>query len=173
MACSAPWRRPMPSALAITDIRQALSRRLFPSITTWNRLEARPRTPSFDRGLRARGRDPLWVPTKQWQGGEFRRGGGGAPGFPHLALAPTRPPTLDAGPLNLHLKPRAGTHAYEGGAGVSSGDTDEIDHRAQKFVAWYERVLLQPPADDDAFVPPHLEYQFAASAPLATGEKVY
>jgi hypothetical protein len=259
----------MPSALAITDIRQALSRRSFPSITTWNRLEARPRTTSFDRALRAEVRDPLWMLTKQWQMGEFRGSDAGSPVFAKLQMATTRltkyrpdahgtqplgddlplnakvehrpvplllaggliasdlrlamgrywlkltddlgyrhgfiaaypiaapDPTrkedaalcanplvwqmlaavagraMDGGLLYLHLKASAGNHAYDGVAGVSSGDTDEIDHRAQKFVAWYERVLLQPPADDDAFVPPHLEYQFAASAPLATGEKVY
>jgi hypothetical protein len=259
----------MPSALAITDIRQALSRRLFPSITTWNRLEARPRTTSFDRALRAEVRDPLWMLTRQWQMGEFRGSDAGSPVFAKLQMATTRltkyrpdahgtqplgddlplnakvehrpvplllaggpiafdlrlamgrywlkltddlgyrhgfiaaypfaapDPTrkedaavcanplvwqmlaavggraMDGGLLYLHLKASAANHAYDGVAGVSPGDTDEIDHRAQKFVAWYERVLLQPPADDDAFVPPHLEYQFAASAPLATGEKVY
>jgi hypothetical protein len=259
----------MPSALGITDIRQALSRRLFPSITTWNRLEARPRTTSFDRALRAEVRDPLWMLTKQWQMGEFRGSDAGSPVFAKLQMATTRltkyrpdahatqplgddlplnakvehrpvplllaggpiafdlrlamgrywlkltddlgyhhgfiaaypiaapDPTrkedaalcanplvwqmlaavggraMDGGLLYLHLKASAGNHAYDGVAGVSSGDTDEIDHRAQKFVAWYERVLLQPLTGDDAFVPPHLEYQFAASAPLAAGDKVY
>src|SRR4029077_7749186 len=89
-ACSAPWRPPMPSALAVADIRQALSRRLFPSITTWNRLEARPRTTSFDRALRAEVRDPLWMLTKQWQMGEFRGSDTGSPVFAKLQLDTTR-----------------------------------------------------------------------------------
>ena len=39
----------MPSQLAIGDIRVALNERLFPAITTWNRLEARPRSQNFER----------------------------------------------------------------------------------------------------------------------------
>jgi hypothetical protein len=259
----------MPSALPITDIRRAMAGRLFPSITTWNRLEARPRTTTFDRALRAEVRDPLWMLTKQWQMGEFEGSDVGSPVFAKLQMATTRltkyrpdahatqllgddlpfnakiehrpvplllaggqiafdlrlamgrywlkltddlgyhdgfitaypiaapDPTrkedaalcanplvwqmlaavagraMDGGLLYLHLKASTGNHAYDGVPGVSPGDTNEIDHRAQRFVAWYERTLLQPPADDDAYVPPHLEYQFAASAPLATGEKVY
>jgi hypothetical protein len=258
----------MSSALPITDIRQAMAGRLFPSITTWNRLEPRPRTTSFDRALRAEVRDPLWMLTKQWQMGEFEGIDAGSPVFAKLQMATTRltkyrpdahatqllgddlpfnakiehrpvplllaggpiafdlrlamgrywlkltddlgyhdgfitaypiaapDPTrkedaalcanplvwqmlaavagraVDGGLLYLHLKASTGNHAYDGVPGVSPGDTNEIDHRAQRFVAWYERTLLQPPADD-AYVPPHLEYQFAASAPLATGEKVY
>ena len=44
------------------------------------------------------------------------------------------------------------------------------------FVAWFERLPARsPPRGDDAWVPPQLEYQFAASAPLRPdgGEKVY
>jgi hypothetical protein len=50
-----------------------------------------------------------------------------------------------------------------------------IDDAAARFVAWFGRVLLQPPpSGDDAWVPPQLEYQFAAYAPLPDGsEKVY
>ena len=62
----------MPSALPVGDLARALKQRLFPTVTTWNRLEARPRTPNFDRALRAEMRDPLWMLTKQWQMGEFR-----------------------------------------------------------------------------------------------------
>jgi hypothetical protein len=39
----------MPSQLAVGDMKAALSQRLFPSITTWNRLEARPRSQNFER----------------------------------------------------------------------------------------------------------------------------
>ena len=34
----------MPSPLSVGDIKVALTQRLFPAITTWNRLEARPRS---------------------------------------------------------------------------------------------------------------------------------
>lgn len=43
----------------------------FPSVTTWNRLEGRPRAHDFDRSLKAEVRDPLWMLCRQWQFGEF------------------------------------------------------------------------------------------------------
>ena len=42
-------------------------------------------------------------------------------------------------------------------------------------LAWFRRLLLQPPGADDAWIPPRLEYQFGASAPLPppAAEKTY
>ena len=80
----------MASSRPIGDIRTALARRLFPSVTTWNRLEARPRTTSFDRALRAEVRDALWMLTKQWQMGEFRGSDAGSPVFAKLQIDTTR-----------------------------------------------------------------------------------
>ncbi len=80
----------MPSQLAIGDIKTALAERLFPSITTWNRVEARPRSQNFERALRAEIRDALWMLTKQWQMGEFRGSDAGSPVFAKLLLATTR-----------------------------------------------------------------------------------
>ncbi|MEJ2155537.1 MAG: hypothetical protein P8X96_09395 [Desulfobacteraceae bacterium] len=42
-----------------------------PSVTIWNRLEARPRTREIDRALRCEIHDALWMLTRQWQFGEF------------------------------------------------------------------------------------------------------
>jgi hypothetical protein len=265
----------MASAMRIADIQLALTRRLFPSVTTWNRLEARPRTVSFDRALRAEVRDALWMLTKQWQMGEFRGSDAGSPVFAKLQIDTTRltkyrpdaqpsqlfeyevpmeakverrpialtmagrpiafdlrlamgrqwlalingigpyrqafidaypiaapDPTsaqdvercahpevwqtfaaiagraMDGGALYLHLKAGAANHAYDGVAGIAPGDQATLaalDDRAARFVAWFERLFLQPPpAGDNAWSPPQLEYQFAASAPLpGGGEKVY
>ena len=80
----------MPGALAVGDVVRALRERLLPTITTWNRLEARPRTQSFERALRAEARDPLWMLTKQWQMGEFRGADAGSPTFAKLQIATTR-----------------------------------------------------------------------------------
>ena len=80
----------MPSALSVGDISVALRERLFPAITTWNRLEARPRSQTFDRALQAEIRDALWMLTKQWQMGEFRGSDAGSPVFAKLLLATTR-----------------------------------------------------------------------------------
>ena len=80
----------MPSQLAIGDIKVALNERLFPAITTWDRLEARPRSQNFQRALQAEVRDALWMLTKQWQMGEFRGSDAGSPVFAKLLLATTR-----------------------------------------------------------------------------------
>jgi hypothetical protein len=80
----------MPSTLSVGDIRVALSQRLFPAITTWNRLEARPRSQTFDRALQAEIRDALWMLTRQWQMGEFRGSDAGSPVFAKVLLATTR-----------------------------------------------------------------------------------
>lgn len=52
--------------------RLFLSEVFRPAITTWNRLEGRPRREDFDRSLRAEVRDPLWMLCRQWQFGEFK-----------------------------------------------------------------------------------------------------
>jgi hypothetical protein len=41
------------------------------SVTGWSRLEPRPRSRDFARGLEARVHDPLWMLARQWQVGEF------------------------------------------------------------------------------------------------------
>ena len=50
-----------------------------PSITTWSRLEPRPREGSMERALQAQVRDPLWFLARQWQVGEFAGDDGGSP----------------------------------------------------------------------------------------------
>ena len=262
----------MPSQLAIGDIQAALNQRLFPSITTWNRLEARPRSQNFERALRAEIRDALWMLTKQWQMGEFRGSDAGSPVFAKLLLATTRltkyrpaggaaqpfdssipletkverrlvplqrqqqilaldlrlvmarhwfaliadvadyrdafkaaypiakpDPTqsqdvdvcshpeswdtfqalagraMDGGALLEYLLADPSHHAYDGVAGIAAADHAALDVRAQRFLEWAARFLTQPSSTaDDAWVPNHLDYQFAASAPLPDGsEKVY
>jgi hypothetical protein len=262
----------MPSALSVGDIRVALSQRLFPAITTWNRLEARPRSQTFDRALQAEIRDALWMLTKQWQLGEFRGSDAGSPVFATVLLATTRltkyrpatgpaqlfdsstaletmverrpvpmkrqsrvisldlrlvmgrqwfaliadiadysvafrnaypiavpDPTqsqnvdvcshpeswdtfqalagraMDGGALLEYLRADPSHHAYDGVVGINPLDHSALDNRAQRFLAWAARFLAQPSSSgDDAWVPDHLDYQFAASAPLPNGsEKVY
>jgi hypothetical protein len=262
----------MPSVLGVGDINLAIQSRLFPSITTWNRLEARPRTQPFDRALQAEIRDALWMLTRQWQMGEFRGCDAGSPVFAKVLLATTRltkyrpasgtaqlfDPTIpfetkverrpvpmqrqnriisldlrlvmgrhwltltadvadysvayrnaypiakpdptqsldvdvcshpeawdtfqalagramDGGNLLEYLLADPTHHAYDGVVGINLLDHSALDIRAQSFLAWAARFLNQPStATDDAWVPDHLDYQFAASAPLPDGtEKVY
>ena len=80
----------MPSALPVANIKQALVQRTIPTITTWNRLEGRPRSQSFERALQAEVRDALWMLTKQWQMGEFRGSDAGSPVFARLLMQKTR-----------------------------------------------------------------------------------
>jgi hypothetical protein len=80
----------MPSALPVVDVLGALKQRAIPTITTWNRLEARPRSQNFDRALQAEVRDPLWMLTKQWQMGEFRGSDAGSPVFAKILTQTTR-----------------------------------------------------------------------------------
>src|SRR5262245_7415015 len=80
----------MPSSFKVANIQEALNRRMFPSVTIWNRLEARPRIANFDRALRAEIADALWMLTKQWQMGEFRGSDAGSPVFAKLQVDTTR-----------------------------------------------------------------------------------
>ena len=68
----------------------ALSERLFPTVTLWNRLEGRPRTLGFERALGAEVRDALWLLARQWQLGEFRGDDAGSPVLSRLHLEHTR-----------------------------------------------------------------------------------
>jgi hypothetical protein len=82
---------------------------------------------------------------------------------------------MDGGALYEHLVAHIGNHSYDGVAGIDPGDHAALENREARFLSWFERLFLQPPPpDDDAWIPPRLEYQFAVSAPQADGaEKVY
>ena len=49
------------------------------SVTTWTRLEPRPRSPDMRSSLEARVHDPLWLLARQWQVGEFLGEDAGSP----------------------------------------------------------------------------------------------
>ncbi len=76
------------------------------SLTWWNRLEPRPRSPEVADTLAAKIRDPLWMLTRQWQFGEFQGEDAGSPAWVQMR-ARTTPflgwrPHLDTGqPLPL------------------------------------------------------------------------
>jgi hypothetical protein len=80
----------MADPFQIIDLPKALEAREFPSITTWNRVEGRPRTVDFNRALRAEVRDALWMLTRQWQTGEFIGEDAGSPAQMRASIATTR-----------------------------------------------------------------------------------
>lgn len=51
----------------------------MPSITTWTRLEPRPRADDLTTALQAPIADPAWLLARQWQVGEFAGTDGGTP----------------------------------------------------------------------------------------------
>jgi hypothetical protein len=81
---------------------------------------------------------------------------------------------MDGGLLLDHLA-KSGNHSYDGIAAIDPGDYAALEEREARFLAWFDRLFLQPPTTgDDAWIPPQLEYQFAVSAPEPDGaEKVY
>jgi hypothetical protein len=90
----------MTDKYAVPNIRETLLKRSLPTITTWNRLEGRPRTTNFDRALKAEVRDALWMLTKQWQMGEFQGDDAGSPVFAKLHMDMTRLTKYRAGDLS-------------------------------------------------------------------------
>ena len=134
----------MPSSLPVGDIAEALRLRLFPTVTTWNRLEARPRTQAFDRALKAEVRDALWMLTKQWQLGEFRGSDAGSPIFAKVRVDTTpltayqsgdgpAGPMPDGAPLEVTVERRAL-------AMTSAGQPVSIDVRLAAGREWLALV---------------------------------
>ncbi len=74
----------------LEDVSAAVTSRLFPTVTLWNRLEGRPRADKFDRALKAEVRDALWMLTRQWQLGEFAGDDAGSPIETKVHLTSTR-----------------------------------------------------------------------------------
>lgn len=240
----------------------------YPTITLWNRLEARPRTHDFDRALRAEIRDPLWMLAKQWQMGEFRGDDAGSPIVAKVHIETTRLTRYKAAgdpaeaydddvpleakverrPIPLQMAGRdmaldirlamgrrwlklvapiepglpekfidalgfqapdpddrgdaavaahreawqavaavagramdgwalyallkAGTHAHSLVALADPARAGDVEAAEAEFVAWYETLFYQPPAEaGTAWLPDRLEYAFELSAPQAGAEK--
>ncbi|MCC7205944.1 MAG: hypothetical protein IT323_01470 [Anaerolineae bacterium] len=61
-----------------------------PQLLSFDRLEPRARTATFDRSLRAEVRDALWMLTRQWQFGEFQGEDAASPVFSQVEVETTR-----------------------------------------------------------------------------------
>jgi hypothetical protein len=78
-----------------------------PSITSWSRLEPRPRADSTTQALNAEVRDAAWMLTRQWQFGEFDAEDAGSIAYAELTTSvsaltswrPAKPPGSPTRPL--------------------------------------------------------------------------
>jgi hypothetical protein len=86
----------------------------MPSITYWNRVEARPRSSSIREALAAQVRDPLWFLTRQWQLGEFRGEDAASPAYLQYRARFSDVDAYRAGP------PGSAAVPYAGGAPLES-----------------------------------------------------
>jgi hypothetical protein len=88
----------------------------IPSITTWTRLEPRPREGSMQRSLQAQVRDPVWFLARQWQMAEFLGDDAGSPvqatlGVEQRSITTYRPGPDDAKTTPLDPKLPVEVHA--------------------------------------------------------------
>lgn len=165
----------MDSKYVVEDLKAALDRQLFPTVTSWNRLEGRPRRDDFARALKAEVRDALWMLTKQWQIGEFQAEDAGSPLFTKVCMR-TAPvtryeaaggaaePFPGGGPLETKVERR--TIRWE-----SDGHLMHLDLRAQLGRQW--DALLRAEGLG-SYRPQYLtNYPFELPAPDETTDYVY
>ena len=83
---------------------------------------------------------------------------------------------MDGGALYRAARRPAGT-PHDGVAGIDDGDKPALDEqRGIRFVRWFERLFLQPPAAEDAWdpAPPRVPVRLLGPrAATGEGEKVY
>ena len=79
---------------------------------------------------------------------------------------------MDGYALYKYLK-IAGNTAHDGIASADSpGKRSDIELAATKWLAWFEKLYLQPADDNPSWRPEYLEHQFAVAAPDGDNEKV-
>jgi hypothetical protein len=86
----------MADPYTIPELPAALEKRLYPSVTLWNRLEGRPRRRDFARAMQAQIPDALFLLARQWQMGEFQGEDAGSPATAKVQLDTTQLRTYQA-----------------------------------------------------------------------------
>jgi hypothetical protein len=165
----------IPQQYVVPDLRAALTQRLFPTVTVWNRLEGRPRAADFDRALKAEVRDALWMLTKQWQIGEFFADDAGSPIFAKVRMRTSQVTKYQAvGGVTESLQPNTPMEAKVEPRIVEwvwNGQKMRFDLRAQLGRQW--RKLLNA-----ALLPTYpakylIKYPIQLPARDAKGDYVY
>lgn len=175
----------MAEEYVVANIAAALEKRQYPTITTWNRLEGRPRRPDFTRALKAEVRDAMFMLSKQWQMGEFLGNDAGSPATVKVQLATTRlrtykaargvtltfdeslplearverralPLTMDDNPMSLDIRLLMGRQWLKMIKPIADYKT--------AFVEKYSIEVPNPTAEEDAYICAHQEaFQLAAA----------
>ena len=96
------------------------------SITSWTRLEPRPRSTAMRASLEAQVRDPLWLLGRQWQLGEFQGEDAGTPVHARLRAERTRLSRWAPG------RPGRGLHRR----GRSTAPSNRSSARSRPSPAW-------------------------------------
>jgi hypothetical protein len=78
-----------------------------PSITTWNRVEPRPRSSSIGPSLAAQVRDPAWFLCRQWQTGELTGQDAGSPAFITIGTTTSAMTSWSAGSASAAIDPNS------------------------------------------------------------------
>ncbi len=81
---------------------------------------------------------------------------------------------IDGIKIYLHLKKNLSHSAFDSITSLTDPEKKEIDNQGPKFMAWFEKLYLQPEVNQtDAWQPERLEYQFNCAVPNGEGgEKV-
>ncbi len=113
----------------------------IPSVTTWTRLEPRPREGSMERSLQAQVRDPLWFLARQWQVAEFLGDDGGSPIQATLGVEQRTITTYRPGPDNANTVALDQTVPVE--VHVEREDVSLQMRGSVQLGLYFERLVLQ------------------------------
>jgi hypothetical protein len=165
---------------------------LVPSVTTWTRLEPRPRDASLARSLQAQVRDPLWMLARQWQFGEFLGGDAGSPvhatlGVEMRTVTTYRPgvddsktkPIDPAVPIEVHVEREAVTLRLRGavqlGLFFETQVRKNVLSNQEAVIAAFRTAFPIPAAapDSDLASPDALRSRAFAAGRVTNGETLF
>lgn len=151
-----------------------------PSILSWNRLEARPRTKDLSRAMRAEVRDPLWFISRQWQIGEFEAEDTGSSVEMRV--------DMETVPINRYSLRKAAAKAYDGTVPIEAiVEREMVDFDltvSQEMGRHWEKLVRRHMSTTPAFssgdiqdvvddFKANLALQFVLPTPVASHPDVY
>ncbi len=134
----------------------------FPSVTTWNRIEPRPRSSAVGPSLAAQVRDPAWFLCRQWQTGEFLGQDAGSPAFITVGNTTSQMTNWSAGSSSGAIDPDSPLEKQVLAEPFSQHDLSTAVEIGQTFRA----LLLQNSLTDSVYQAFLAVYPLAAPAPI-------